>query len=80
MRTLVVALLGPTALSSPQPTETDTSADDLSDLGGSDLKLDLPSPQLSGGGAADGSNSPASPSRLRLGQPDRKLRLDLGTK
>jgi tetratricopeptide (TPR) repeat protein len=80
IRTVISAVLGPSALASEQPSEVDRTADDLSDLGAPDLKLDLPSPQGSGGASADGLNSPTGPSRLRLGQPDRKLHLDLGTK
>jgi len=80
IRAVIVGLLGPTALEVEQPSEVDTSADDLSDLGANDLKLDLPTPGLSTGGGAAGRDSSHEQGRLRLGQPDRKLRLDLGAK
>jgi tetratricopeptide (TPR) repeat protein len=80
IRGVISAVLGPSALSIEQPSEVDPSSDDLSDLGRSDLKLDLPAPQVSGAAGADGLNSGAGPSRLRLGQSDRKLHLDLGAK
>ncbi len=72
IRAVLTSLLGPTALES-EPGPVDTSADDLSDLGSSDLKLDLPDPSVGAAAKQEGS-------QLRLGQPDRKLRLDLGTK
>jgi tetratricopeptide (TPR) repeat protein len=80
IRTVLAAVLGPTALTSEQPSEVDTTAEDLSDLDAPKLKLDLQEPQAAGAAGADGLNSNASPSRLRLGQPDHKLHLDLGTK
>jgi tetratricopeptide (TPR) repeat protein len=80
IRTVIAAVLGPTALSIEQPTEVDPTAKDLSDLGEADLKLDLAQPPASGAGAADGLRPGAGGGRLRLGQPDRKLHLDLGTK
>jgi tetratricopeptide (TPR) repeat protein len=79
IRGVLSALLGPTALEG-EPGPAGADAEDVSDLAGSDLKLDLPAPGLSGPAGSAGSAAKQDGTRLRLGQPDRKLHLDMGTK
>jgi hypothetical protein len=85
LKELLVSVLGPTALDAIEP---DPSADDLSDLGGPDLRLDLGGDTLADPSAPRGltlgAGADADPlilsgdeSKLRLRGPDQNLKLDL---
>jgi hypothetical protein len=81
VREVVKQVLGPTALEPEEPTTVDPSADDLSDLGGPNLKLELPKDtDKPTGGAAPGLNSRGDTQRLQLRDPSQKLQLDLSGK
>jgi tetratricopeptide (TPR) repeat protein len=71
VRGLLNSLLGPSALDADQPS-ADTARDDLSNLGGADLKLQAPAPAELG----LGQKSP----KLRLSEPGADLKLRLGGK
>jgi tetratricopeptide (TPR) repeat protein len=86
VREMVSALLGPTAL---DPIDIDPTADDLEDLGGPDLDLKLggdskllgtpePTPDLGGSAPGDPMLMLGDPTKLKLGEPKQRLKLQLG--